>query len=372
MKRKIKRSLELFLLILALGISYFSCTFVLNRAPRGTDRIRVKNFYLEEKNSLDIVMIGSSYLFTAYSAPLAWHKSGLTSYALATNSAPMGIAKSMIIEARKRQDPKLFLIDFTGILYNDTEEINERGLRFWIDSMPYSKNKVKTIKELVPKKEQNTYLYPILKYHNNWKDWEHCLSSAFFEIETMIKKENLAISGYEAMSTKAKRKDIVNVKDMEETQPLYNSSGKHLKELLAYLKDNKIDNVAFIIPPRFYSKSMINERKILNTASKLIKQDGYKIYDLDQSLEAMQLDKNHDYYNAHANIYGQRKVTNYLIDTLKKDYSLEGKHNHKTKEKWDKEYETYGEVFNTIDRLIKAGDNKFTSYFKLRERGLIK
>ena len=86
---------------------------------------RVKNFYKLEKNSLDMVMIGASTAFTDYSAPLAFQEFGYTSYSLGTNAAPMGIAKSMLIEVLKTQNPKVILIDINGILYNDDFETRE-------------------------------------------------------------------------------------------------------------------------------------------------------------------------------------------------------------------------------------------------------
>ena len=74
----------------------------------------------------------------------------------------MGIAKSMLIEVLKTQNPKVILIDINGILYNDDFETREGPLRSWIDNMPYSENKVQTIQELVPEDERLSYYIPFL------------------------------------------------------------------------------------------------------------------------------------------------------------------------------------------------------------------
>ncbi|MEG0361624.1 MAG: hypothetical protein RR602_08315 [Longicatena sp.] len=371
MKIKKKFRVEILVIVCTLLISYVGSAFVLNRTLAPED-VRIRNFFMEDKNSLDVVVIGSSAVYTSYSAPLAWHEFGVTSYALASAGAPMGIAKSMIIESENRQKPKAIVVDLNGIMYNDFFENKEGSLRLWIDNMPYSKNKMDTIREVVPKKDQDTYKFPILKYHDNWKEIEQALPMALQEIETRIRKDNLAISGYAGVSSFAKRENIIENIDFSQTTKLHKDSGKHLQELLAYLQKKDTKNVVFMIPPRYYDEKMLDDRKILNTASQMVQKAGFQVYDLDQELHTMKLDPHYDYYNQdHVNIHGQRKVTKYLMERLQKDFQIQGNHSDHVKKKWDKEYQTYEKVYEFIDQKIKSDYHKYWTYKDLRKQGVI-
>ena len=64
----------IFVLIAVLGIGLISPTFVVNNE---WDMRHVHGFFLEPEDSLDVVLIGASQLYTGYSAPLAWRDYGL-------------------------------------------------------------------------------------------------------------------------------------------------------------------------------------------------------------------------------------------------------------------------------------------------------
>lgn len=368
---KIKKIINVIIIVLALSISFLGCSFVLNRQATSNE-IRVKNFYLEEKNSLDVVLIGSSSVYTGYSAPYAWKTSGIKSYALATSGAPMGIAKSMMIDVLNRQKPSVILIDLNGIRYNNKQENNEGMLRFWIDNMPYSKNKIDTIKELIPKNERMTYYLPILKYHNNWERIKPVTKAAIAEIETNIKKNALAARG---MSGTAHQMNIIKTIDMskyEKREKLFDDSSRHLQELMNYCKENNIKNVAFVNMPRFYTKKTKKERGFINSAIDLVQKNGFKVYDFDKDIKEIGLDKKTDYYDInHLNIYGQQKMTKYLCNQLIQDYNMQIMSTQKQKEKWDLEYKEYIKIYNWVDNVIKTKDKeiKKSKTYKYKKYG---
>ena len=95
-----KGSLEVVALCVAIIASLFVSSHVLNH-QFSSDELRVRAFYKEPENSLDMVLIGSSAAYTTFSSTVAWKEEGFTSYTLATSGAPMGIAKSMLKEVVK-------------------------------------------------------------------------------------------------------------------------------------------------------------------------------------------------------------------------------------------------------------------------------
>lgn len=348
-KEKIK-IVGVIILILAI---VSSCSFIFNRQLT-PDRERVQNFYKMKKNSLDVVLIGASTTYTDYAAPLSWKESGFTSYSLGTASAPMGLAKSMLKEVKKRQSPKVIIIDINGILYNDKQESRDSFTRLWVDNIPVSKNKVDTINDLVPLKDKMTYLLPFIKYHANYTKIGAVFDDTIREIQNNLNPRYLTVKGMAGWTTAMKQKNTIDVTKFRKTKPMFKKSGERLKELLEYCKANKFNNIIFTNMPRFYTKKMLGERERLNTANELIKSYGYKIYDLDFKTKEIGLNKDEDFYNQnHLNIYGQEKVTRYLNNILVNEYKVVRLHNEQTKKFWNEEYEGYKKLYDWADYHIK-------------------
>ena len=76
-----------FLLIVALVYGALTRLLTINSI---TEQQYIRSFYLEPKNSLDVMILGASETFTDYCAPLAWQHAGFTSYPLAVSAAPVG------------------------------------------------------------------------------------------------------------------------------------------------------------------------------------------------------------------------------------------------------------------------------------------
>ena len=359
-----KQKIKIVLMTVIIICIVCSANFVLCRQLNSrSDGIRVKNFYRLEKDSLDMVLIGASTAYTDYSAPLAWKEFGYTSYSLGTNMAPMGIAKSMLIEVRKTQKPKLIVIDINGVLYNDEQESREGSKRLWIDNMPFSKNKLDTINELVDKEDRMAYYVPLLKYHSNWERLNECIEQSIDEL-THTDKINLSARGMQGNARIDPQKHYVNIKEHNDMMPMHKLSGQHLKELLEYLQSEKINNVIFTNMPRFYSKKMLPERKRNNAAKALIREYGFECIDMDEHVEEIGLDPKKDFYNPnHLNIYGQKKLTKYFGKMINERYGLsEGKRDDKLKHRYDQEYKSYTKIYNWADKHAKAGKNKRYNY----------
>ena len=135
-----------------------------------TSLANIRGFYMEPKNSLDVAMIGPSEFYADYSATQAWQEYGYTSYSLAVAGVPGNLYKSMLKEVQKRQSPKLVVFEVNGFLQGDDYFAREGQLHTWLDNIPWSENKIETIKEMIPENEQYSYFCKIAAAHNNWKD----------------------------------------------------------------------------------------------------------------------------------------------------------------------------------------------------------
>ena len=147
-----------FVLIAVLGIGLISPMLVANN---DWDKRHVHGFFLEPEDSLDVVLIGASQLYTGYSAPLAWQQYGYTSYPLTVSNIPARLYGSLLTEAVNRQHPKLIVVDIDGFINDENPETLEANLRKWIDNIPWSRNRLETIRTCVPRELQTLSLIHI-------------------------------------------------------------------------------------------------------------------------------------------------------------------------------------------------------------------
>lgn len=148
-----------FLLVAALLYGALSRLLAVNDA---TEQQYIHSFYLEPKNSLDVMILGASETFTDYCAPLAWQHAGFTSYPLAVSAAQGTMYPSMLREAAKRQTPGVYVVEVNGFLYTaeERDEFSHAALRKWIDTIPLSANKLDTIRHVHPGREALDVLLP--------------------------------------------------------------------------------------------------------------------------------------------------------------------------------------------------------------------
>lgn len=350
-----KGTVELAAIFLVITVSICTSTYLLNH-QFSTDEVRVRGFYMEPKNSLDMVIVGSSAVYTTFNSSIAWKEEGFTSYALATSGAPMGLAKSMVKEVKSRQDPKVVLIDLNGILYNDEMEQREGMTRLWVDNMPISGNKIETIQELKGNGDLLSWCVPLSTYHTNWEKILSCFRYTNYEWKMRLGERLPYSFTMRTISGTSKRKKLVDVQKYENRQPLYPLSGQRFEDLINYLKENKI-NAAFFNMPRYYDEQMLEQRRLLNEASAIAAENGFKVYDFDKEIDQMNLDPNKDYYNSgHLNMDGQIKATKYIARRINQDYQLsKQEHEEEIKELWDAEYEAYKKVFAHYQENMKNG-----------------
>lgn len=365
--KKIRNVIELSVMCAILVLSLLLCSFVLNRQA-SSNELRVRNFYREQANSLDVVLVGSSLFYNGYSAPLAWKEGGYTSYVLATSGVPMGVLKSMVKEVRRTQDPKAILIDLNSVIYDEKMETREGMIRYWIDNIPDSENKEEAIRELVPETEQITYRIPLLKYHDNWKQLLPCLKLSLLDLKAQWGGENLVTMGMQTSTKHPKQRKLIDVRGHQKQKELYPLSGSRFQELLDYLKQEKADNAVFVVMPKFYDDKHLQDRELLNRAMDMARKAGFRVYDFDVQTEAIGLDPYHDYFDYdHLNLFGQQKMTRFLIKRLKQDFNLENEQDQKDKQRWEKEYDSYMKLFSWFEQKWNAKEQLSANYQNIDE-----
>lgn len=375
----IKRTLRVVSLVLAVILTvaflqeYFLCRY-------DSNKVRVDGFYMEDKNSLDVVFIGASELYAGFSSTYAYEKFGYTSYPLATASMSSKVYKTALKEVLRTQKPKLIVIEINAFVYDRYKsEKEEANIRKFIDNVPLNSNKIEFVKENYEFSDRFEYYFPFLKYHSTWSEYPYC----FRNVANNFDLKSRGYSVLKGMKTKsqihkAKKKRILNDRLTNDNTclPLAPELEASLRDLLQFCKDEEL-NVVFMRMPHIVYRKMYDRFARTNTAGKIIEEYGFEFLNFERFYEDIGLDFEKDFYHSdHMNIYGCEKMTTYLSELFFRDFGItKSELTPKQKEKWDSCIPYYHKFYNYCDAGIKSNsklENLYEGYQTMRELEKIK
>ena len=311
------------------------------------DKVRMTGYYQEPENTIDVVLLGASDVYSDFSSPYVYKLFGFTSYPYSIGASPGSLMISQIKEILSTQNPKLIVVEINGFLYENSDILySETSMRRYIEHIPFSNNKLQTIFSMTPPKEWINYFFPITKYHDNIKNIDSIVKSNkdIAEIQERgfsLLKGNITYTKTEINAFDKNIKNDFSVADIEPNAEVC------LIDFLDYCKNEKIDNIIFTRFPHIIGTEDSYERfKRGNEAEKIIKSYGFDFINLERNSDLIGLDYENDFYNDdHLNIYGQQKFTKYLGNLLINDYGItKSSLSDEVKKNWDISAE-YNDLF---------------------------
>ena len=354
MKKYLLRTVKLISLLLIVTLfTLFLQNFVLCHIDH--NKLRIDGFYLEDENSLDVVLTGASELYTGFSPGLAYEKFGFTSYPYATASVTAGAALTQIKEIERTQNPKLIMVEVNPFIYpDDSNEHNEGSIRKYIDAVPLGENKLEYIDRLNPENKEE-YILPLIKYHSCWDEYPGGIKflapliSQHFRGYTLLKgyKSNIGKCGYDEQYLNQK---LVNDSTEADLTPF---SEEKLREVLQYCKDNEI-KIVFFRAPHLEREVDYESFCMTNRAGKIIKSYGFDFINFERDPVTMSYPPELYYNVQHLNAYGSAKFTEYLGSIIRDKYGVgETELSSEQKRRWDEAADYYHKLYKTCDDLLK-------------------
>lgn len=318
-------------------------------------------FYAEKKDTIDVVMIGSSPVYPYYAGPKIWEDTGITCYPLSSNMQRPKAAVHLVEEAEKTQDPELYVFEMRMYLGPDERLTqNMAYTRGVTDNMKYSWNRIKTINDLVEPNEEEpryTYYFDIFKYHSNWKTLVLPSQMVTFRYEYPDPLKGAVIRDDIGPSEMADYSWVTDRQAIPEDQE------EVLRNLLAYLQEKGL-NALFIVSPNTMTEE---KQRQYNYIADIIASTGYQFLNMNDYYEELDIDFEMDFddYGGHANAFGMEKCSAFLGEYLKNNYSFTDKRGQKGYESWDKAAELWEEQTETAKQTIL--DKKERNEFKVIE-----
>lgn len=334
------------------------------------DAGKLTNFYNEEKDGIDVLIEGTSHSSGGILPMELYENYGIKSYNLATGTQPIEVTYYMAREALKTQAPKVLVFDVGNLYISDATEFYWRIV---LDEMQYGKNKVSFAYEYCRKyldkdKLAPETLFPLLYYHNNWKN----LSRQNFE-DSINNKHSYDKGGIMTSTIASSWMTVEYMNEMTETllqdneQFLYIYDGDELsenynenvlysadiddkniiwfKKLQELCETKGVQLLAVKVPsinlPQSYRSAWTKEK--YSKVKKLCEELGISYYDLLYEAD-VEIDWEKDTWDGgqHLNLNGAMKISADLGEYLREHYNLSDKHN----EQWNRDLTLYQQVRN--------------------------
>ncbi len=330
MKRNVTRTIKLTALILPVVILLLLIPY-----NSKIETLRIRGFYKEEPDSLDVVMLGSSEVLADFAPGLAYAEYGFTSYNYGISQNFIDLFQPQMEEIRRHQSPGLIVVDINAAMYVSRNNRYDSIFRTYIEGVPLSENKIRTIREFPYREQPLSYYIPFIMYHgsvslrdlrvlwgNEWMQYRkdgNVLKGAFTNTGDEFRGEHRDISG-----------DFSEMDMPEENE-------RKLRQFLEYcqqIQDTKILFVSF--PHRIVAQDAYDRLRQSNAAAKIIESYGFEYRNLEYLGQEIGLDYRKDFYDDdHMNIYGQKKFTRYLSDLLVNEYGVQPRpQTEENLEKW--------------------------------------
>lgn len=313
--------------VILLPVSYMVRT-------NGDVKDRFAGFYAEKKDSLDVVMIGSSPVFPYYAAPKLWGETGIAMYPLSTNNQRPAAMKYLVEEAEKRQSPQLYIFEMRMFTMEEAGLMeNMAYTRGVIDNLRYSPLRIRAIQGLVPEDDEEgrlSYYFDIMKYHTNWK-----MLALPSEWKNMLYRNSHPLKGY-TFRDEVGPQPMPDCGDAAETRLIPPEQEACLTDLLLFLeKGNK--EALFLVSPYGLSAE---EQQMFHYMEEITVSHGYPFLNMNERYEELGIVFEEDFadYGSHTNAVGAEKCTDFLKDYLQMHYSLPDHRGDAAYASWDEAY----------------------------------
>ena len=279
--------------------------------------------YRLEKNSLDLLILGSSKAYTAFVPQIIYDEYGMRAYNLGTDLQSPHMSYYWLREALKRQSPKIVVLEtsmFFPVITDQPLNTSEAMMRKAMDPMRWSFNKLHALWEIYRlDKTQNwkSYVFPNLRFHERWKEWNE---DDFTLSELRVHNELL---GWSPLMEKSGIDDFrpIHVEPLAASANFAPYMEMYLDRITALCRERSITLVLVTTPDT--GASAATHRSMENYA----KSNSLHFLDLNEQecYEAMGYDFAED--NAdfeHPNVSGAQKLSRRLGEYLYSEYPVQG------------------------------------------------
>lgn len=279
-------------------------------------------FYKQPKDSIDVLILGSSHAYMNIYPYYLYSLYGISSYNLCAAAQPVWNTYYYLKEALKTQKPKLIILESLEVMLNK-DYYNLVGT---IYGFRFSKYFIENIKISYLKKQWLDFINPFYQYHNRY-------SSLTFEDFSINKgKESYKYFKGNLILNKVKVNDVPIEYVTTNISNLYWKSEKYYRMIIELTQNNRIPLLIIKSPYNVYHYEKrifsFNDKNYIqsqyNAIMKIANEYCVPFINFNFIYNEYNLDFQTDFADlaGHLNYKGAAKFTSYLGKYLKENYDL--------------------------------------------------
>lgn len=250
-KRVAKRTALIVALLISVFLSTMAFQEIFCHPLHYFDENRLTFFHKEPRDSMDVVVMGSSDVYAGWAPAVAYRETGITSFSYALSGGTVMNWKTMLDDILEHQSPQLIIVEPFGACYdNKTLLSRESQVEKVFNTLPLSISKIKRAKEIDAKSENVTtsdLLFPFIGYHNLYGKYLENAKN-YFAVKKCERSPLKGMSNVTRISNPPVLYDAT--KDIE-TKELDTISEEYLIDFLEYAKEKKCESCVYKIPSKF-------------------------------------------------------------------------------------------------------------------------
>ncbi len=298
-----------FLLGLIIILTFFSNIFVPkdSTAQHGSHEGRAMGILAEKDNSIDVLIIGDSESYCAFSPMEMWNSYGFTSYAGGSSAQKISETYEYLVAALEKQKPSVVVFE-TNLLKNK------------ITGNHYIRSKLRTN-------------FPIFEYHNMWKSTP--IKDYF------LAKPNYVVNDYKGYYLRTDIKPASTENYMKPSDEIWEIEDLNLFVLKEMANVSQKNGAQFVLVS---SPSTLNwNYKKHNAVQIFADKNNLDYFDMNLVADDIGIDWSVDTRDKgdHLNHSGAVKASVYLGKYLQENYNLPDHRNDEDYADWNRSLEKY-------------------------------
>ena len=332
---------------------FIHLTYVFRPKPR-TGRAILIDYYNEDKNTVDVVVMGASGTYRYFNPMIAWDRAGMASHTYAVASMQASAYMTAIRDIERTQSPKLYIVDARRFSTYDTVTEIDASVQRYMNSIDVNLNRFAGIKYFcdlndIPIKDSLPTYLDLVQYHDNYYalyskwHWSHVLNRG--------KTVSNCFKGFLGSNHAERQEEFTGITTDEEAE-LPENILKVYTDFLDYCKKRDLPVVLVVTPSQFTDDSW----RQYNTMERIAGEYGIPYLNLNTKdiYQDMGLDFERDFYNPHhMNVNGAEKYTAYLTDYILKNYDIPDHRGEEAYASWDEELERYDQYSIWTKQIIE-------------------
>lgn len=284
-----------------------------------------EGLYWQPRNSIDVVMMGTSHIHCDINTGLLWEKYGIAAYDYSGAEQPLWMTYYYLKELCRYQEPKMVVLD----LYAPArfkEDYQYEWIAENIYGMRFSLNKLRMLSVSVEPSKLHEYFPSFAVYHSRYDELDAEDFTHFF----WDSQEKEAFKGYTPYWEKeAQERPQVNE---ERNDGLTPKSEDYLRKIISYTGKKGIKLVLIVAPHIVIDEDM----RTYNRIREIAEEEGITYIDYNECYDKIGLDFQEDFNDeSHLNYWGSCKFTDYLGRFLDSCEGIPDRRGQEGYESWD-------------------------------------